>query len=79
MELAWYEAQLARAFPGTSEDYRDWHISLVRGYARIHAAALLHGEPQIWPDPRLSAVGRDLLRVREIVDDLRTHGIECDL
>lgn len=79
MELAWYEAQLARAMPGTSEHERDWHISLVRGYARIHAAAVMHGEPQIWPDPRLSAIGRHLMAVGKMVAEIREKGIECDL
>jgi len=51
----------------------------VRGHARILATALMHGEPQIWPDPRLSAVGRHLLQVRDLVTDIRTHGIACDL
>lgn len=79
MELAWYEAQLARAFPGTTEEYRDWHISLVRGHARIHATALMHGEPAIWPDPRLSAIGRHLRQVTELVREIRATGIQCDL
>ena len=51
----------------------------MRGHARLHAAALMHGEPQIWPDPRLSAIGRHLLKVGELVKEIREHGIECDL
>lgn len=39
----------------------------------------MHGEPQIWPDPRLSAVGRHLLQVSELVNEIRMNGIACDL
>ena len=77
--MSWYEAQLARAFPNAEQNELDWHTSLVRGYARIHATALLNGEPTIWPDPRLSAVGRHLLQVGELVNEIRTNGIACDL
>jgi len=43
-----------------------WNISLVEGWSAIHASGILHGECFIWPDPRLSAVGRAFLRVRRI-------------
>jgi hypothetical protein len=79
VELAWYEGQLAQAFPGSTEHERDWQVSLVRGHARIHAQALLRGEPQIWPDPRLSAIGRHLMKVGQMVREIREGGIECDL
>ena len=79
MELAWYEARLARAFPNATEHELAWEISLVRGYARIHAVALLNGEACIWPDPRLSTTGRYLLQVADLVRDVRQHGIPCDL
>jgi hypothetical protein len=64
---AQYEALLARALPGTPFAELLWgDISLAQGWALIHAAGILHGEVYIWPDPRLSAIGRTLLRAREL-------------
>lgn len=79
MGRAWYEAQLSRAFPNASQHELDWGISLVRGYARIHAASILHEEPVIWPDPRLSEAGRHMLQVRDLAHKIRTEGLQCDL
>ena len=76
---AWFEAQLTRAFPNSSEHEKDYHISLVKAYARIHATALLHHEPVIWQDPRLSSIGRHLRKVAHLVRKIREHGLECDL
>lgn len=36
------------------------------GWSLIHAAGILHGECFIWPDPRLSEVGRTLLKARDL-------------
>jgi hypothetical protein len=52
-------------------------MSLVTGYAMIHAHASLNGEPLIWPDPRLSKIGRRLLAVQDLID--HPEGVECDL
>jgi hypothetical protein len=43
-----------------------WSISLTEGWSMIHAAGLLHGETHVWPDPRLSPAGRQLLRVQRL-------------
>jgi hypothetical protein len=48
-----------------------WEISLVEGWAMIHAGGLLHGESFIWPDPRLSTAGRIMLRVHQLRDAVR--------
>lgn len=49
----------------------------MRGYAAILAFNILQGHPQIWPDPRLSEVGRHMLRVQQLIR--RPEVIECDL
>ena len=77
--MSWYAAQLARAFPNATQHELDWCISLTRGYTQIHAAAYLHHEPQIWPDPTRSDIGRNLLAVRDLIDDIKENGIACDL
>lgn len=67
MPEAQYEALLARALPGTSYHELLWgDISLAQGWALIHAAGILHREVFIWPDPRLSTIGRTLLKAREL-------------
>lgn len=43
-----------------------WGIALAHGWALIHAAGILHGETFIWPDPRLSQIGRTLLKARRL-------------
>lgn|GEM_PF-5341741 len=68
-----YDVQLSQALPRDDPE----QVSLVRGYAAILAYNVLQGWPQIWPDPRLSKVGRHMLRVQEIIDN--AHVIECDL
>ena len=52
-------------------------MSLVRGYAAILAYNTLQGCPQIWPDPRLSKIGRHMLRVQEMIET--PQQVECDL
>jgi hypothetical protein len=63
---------LSRAFPGGISRYEmRWEISLVEAWSAIHAAGILEGETYIWPDPRLSKVGRAMLRVRELREQVR--------
>ena len=38
----------------------------MEGWCAIHAAGILHGENFIWPDPRLSRVGRTFLKVKRL-------------
>ena len=71
MPAAQYYALLARALPGATLHEMQWQVSLVRGWAMIHAAGLLAGEAYIWPDPRLSSSGRALLRVRDLREAVR--------
>lgn len=66
MPEAQYTALLARALPGTPLHELDWRISLTRGWSLIHAAGILHGDAYIWPDPRLSTIGRTLLKARAV-------------
>jgi hypothetical protein len=66
---AQFLALLARALPGTSYLDLRRHISLARGWSLIHASGILHHEIYIWPDPRLSTIGRKLLKAH----DLRTR------
>lgn len=70
---AWYDVQLSQALPHTDLE----QVSLVRGYAAILAYNIMHGLPQIWPDPRLSKIGRRMLRVQELMQ--KADSIECDL
>lgn len=62
---------LARAYPGADPDTLLWRISLVRGWSAIHASGILNGEAFIWPDPRLSAGGRAMLRALELQEKYR--------
>lgn len=71
MRSAQYYALLARAIPGTPLYDLRWHVSLLEGWSLIHAAGILHGEAFIWPDPRLSAAGRAMLRVQEMREKFR--------
>jgi len=66
VQAAQYYALLARALPGTSLHDMQWSISLVMGWSLIHAAGILHGECFIWPDPRLSRVGRTFLKAKNL-------------
>ncbi len=62
-----YDALLARALPGTPFRELEWGpISLARGWSLIHAAGILHGDIYIWPDPRLSTIGRTMLKARDL-------------
>lgn len=49
----------------------------MRGYAAILAYNVMQGFPQIWPDARLSKVGRHMLRVQHLMQ--QAEAIECDL
>lgn len=51
---------------GASPHDLKWNISRVEGWCAIHAAGILHGENFIWPDPRLSRVGRTFLKVKRL-------------
>ena len=70
---AWYDVQLSQALPRDDPE----QISLVRGYAAILAYNVMEGHSQIWPDPRLSKVGRHMLRVQQLI--AQAESIECDL
>jgi hypothetical protein len=52
-------------------------MSLVKGYAAILAHQVMQGQALIWPDARLSTIGRHMLRVRELLR--QPEQIECDL
>lgn len=43
-----------------------WEVSLVEAWSMILASGLLHGESYIWPDPRLSTGGREMLRIQAL-------------
>lgn len=69
----WYDTSLAQALPGENRE----EVSLVRGYAAIHAHAVMQGHAMIWPDPRLSKAGRHMLRVQQLLQ--HPEQVECDL
>lgn len=64
---AQYVAVIARG-TGWPEDYIRWHLPLSRGRAYVHALRLMEGEAMVWPDRRLSEVGRWWERVRRRFD-----------
>jgi hypothetical protein len=69
---AQYYALLSRAFNGGVTRYEMmWEISLVEAQSMFHAAGLLEGESYLWPDPRLSKSGREMLRIREMREQFR--------
>jgi len=78
-EWAWFHALLARALPGTTREEREWHTSLTEAHEAIHAAALLHAEPVIWPDPARSEIGRELRAAATYIRQIQTEGLPCDL
>jgi len=50
---------LSRACPGTfSYDQILHQVPLAVGHELIHAARIRDGEPMIWPEARLSVIGR---------------------
>ena len=56
---ATYVVLLSRACPGTfSYDQILHQVPLAVGHELIHAARIRDGEPMIWPDARLSVIGR---------------------
>jgi hypothetical protein len=65
--------------PGTTRLEREWHTSLADAHEALHAAALLHGEPVIWPDPARSPIGRSLRAAATFIRQIQAEGIECDL
>lgn len=44
--------------PITPYDYIREHLPLAQGHALIHAASILEGNVMVWPDKRLSRIGR---------------------
>lgn len=68
MPEAQYYALLARALPGATWRELRWSVSRVWGWSLIHAAGILDGTAYIWPDPRLSSAGREMLRVQALQD-----------
>lgn len=74
-----YLALLARALPGTSLHDLQWDVSLVLGWSLIHAAGILHGESFVWPDARLSRVGRLFLKVKQLREKARQQNWADDL
>lgn len=64
---AQYVAVIARG-TGWTEDFIRWHLPLSRGRAYVHALRLMEGEAMMWPDRRLSEVGRWWERVKRRFD-----------
>jgi len=79
VQLAEYFVLLARALPGTPLAELEWGVSLVRGWCFIHAAGILDGNAYIWPDARLSRVGRRLLRLQSMRDKGHRWKVAVDL
>lgn len=48
-----------------------WHVSLTAGWSAIHTRGIQDGGAYIWPDPRLSAAGRDMLRIKQKREQFR--------
>lgn len=81
MEEAVYIALLAKGFPGlfatatvSAYDYIRDELPLAQGNALIHAARILEGHVMIWPDQRLSRLGRWWQRVRTFFRRRREEG-----
>lgn len=68
-----YYALLSRALQGESLYNLKWNVSRVEGWCAIHAAGILHGENFIWPDLRLSRVGRTFLKVKRLREQGRKN------
>jgi len=45
----------------------------------ILASGLLHGESYIWPDPRLSSSGREMLRIQSLRESYQRGEWKPDL
>ena len=63
MGRAAYSVLLTKAKPAYSDDMIEWEIPLSRGWALIHAARLLDGEPMIWPQLERSELGRAFMKL----------------
>lgn len=60
---------VARAAPGIfrSEEEILWRIGLARAMSYVHAGRVLDGVAMIWPQAKLSRVGRWWSRVRALI------------
>lgn len=75
MRSADFYALLSRAYPGgVTRDEMRWEISLTEAYGMILASGILHGGAFVWPDPRLSRSGRQMLKLRDKLERWKTEG-----
>jgi len=58
-----YAVLLSRARPNYTDKQIQWKIPLAKGWALIHAARVLDGEPMIWPQIERSELGRQFLKI----------------
>lgn len=76
MAGAEYYALLSRAYPGgVTRDEMMWEISLTEAHAMMLASGILQGGAYVWPDPRLSTSGRQMLRVQAKLERWRKDGV----
>lgn len=79
MSRAAYAVLLKRADSSLTLDAIAWDMPVAVGWALIHAANVMHGEPMIWPQIERSELGRQFLKIESRIRAARkARGLPVD-